>query len=177
MIFLFKTNAAKIFDGLLIGLGLLLLLVQIVAAFLSPDNEYLPKTLASIKSELIVIIPALVGNILAIVDLTADSDVLKVLEILFLAITVSTLIYCVINISKPQFKRTPQQNNTNRNEQYSVSNIFENDGRDRPTDCTICITTIRSIDRLIKLGCGHKFHDSCFQGWSQRRCPNCNCPY
>jgi hypothetical protein len=43
-----------------------------------------------------------------------------------------------------------------------------------PTDCSICISIIRSVDRHIKLGCGHKFHDICFQGWGQRKCPNCN---
>jgi hypothetical protein len=63
------------------------------------------------------------------------------------------------------------------NEQVSNNYINPMGAMDGPTNCTICITIIRSFDRHIKLGCNPKFHDVCFQGVNRRVCPNCNCPF
>jgi len=49
----------------------------------------------------------------------------------------------------------------------------------RSNECSICFEEIeikRVLDMgMIKLKCGHKFHDNCYDKWSRNTCPLCRC--
>ena len=49
--------------------------------------------------------------------------------------------------------------------------------KDNNIDCSICLDTLKSGDKVIKLNCDHLFHKDCIKDWfrgkTEKNCPLC----
>tara|TARA_Y100001970_G_C13851040_1_gene659340 strand:- start:153 stop:680 length:528 start_codon:yes stop_codon:yes gene_type:complete len=68
-------------------------------------------------------------------------------------------------------------NNDNEGNEIDLNYINFNDIDDKidNIDCSICLELFNNEDKLIKLTCGHIYHELCIEGWFniQKVCPNC----
>jgi hypothetical protein len=72
-------------------------------------------------------------------------------------------------ISRGGLDDDSSNNNNNNNNKGSSDDIV----------CSICLDTFEDDTLVMKLPCGHEFHDCCAQDWFTRKgmgstCPNCN---